>query len=266
MSKWGYCGTGPDYCGAGCQAGPCTGTGGGPCPISTQCRSKWGYCGTGPDYCGEGCQAGPCSGSGGGGGSGGGSAGVIDSTKFACAFNTIDSALRATRFNGLLATGWKPANSDEAAVFLAHVFHETDGLKTMREYCAPGCGSQYSGTWCSITAAPGKLYYGRGWFQLSWPCNYYNAGQSLGLDLLADPDMVENDPKVAVNAALWFYKANGMAAPAQRGDFAATTRIINGQLECNNGPGYNSQLTRVATYKRIRLCFNLGAPTINPVC
>ncbi|CAF1512296.1 unnamed protein product, partial [Rotaria sp. Silwood1] len=26
MSKWGYCGTGPDYCGAGCQAGPCTGT------------------------------------------------------------------------------------------------------------------------------------------------------------------------------------------------------------------------------------------------
>uniref|UniRef100_A0A453CAJ3 Chitin-binding type-1 domain-containing protein n=3 Tax=Triticinae TaxID=1648030 RepID=A0A453CAJ3_AEGTS len=23
-SQWGYCGTGPDYCGAGCQSGPCT--------------------------------------------------------------------------------------------------------------------------------------------------------------------------------------------------------------------------------------------------
>lgn len=23
-SQWGYCGTTPDYCGAGCQSGPCT--------------------------------------------------------------------------------------------------------------------------------------------------------------------------------------------------------------------------------------------------
>jgi hypothetical protein len=33
------------------------------------CCSRWGYCGTGNDYCGNGCQAGPCwSGGGGGGG------------------------------------------------------------------------------------------------------------------------------------------------------------------------------------------------------
>ncbi|CAF2457794.1 unnamed protein product [Rotaria sp. Silwood2] len=128
------------------------------------------------------------------------------------------------------------------------------------------CGPQYSGSWCSISGAPGKLYYGRGWFQLSWPCNYYSAGQSLGVDLLADPDKVENDPQVAVSTALWFYDANGMAAPAQIGDFASTTRLINGAIECNNGPGYTNQLTRVETYKRVRLCFNLGAPTINPVC
>ena len=28
------------------------------------CLSKWGYCGTDDDYCGEGCQAGPCRGGG----------------------------------------------------------------------------------------------------------------------------------------------------------------------------------------------------------
>lgn len=28
-SQYGYCGTGPDYCGSGCRSGPCTGTQGG---------------------------------------------------------------------------------------------------------------------------------------------------------------------------------------------------------------------------------------------
>lgn len=30
------------------------------CADAKQCLSKWGYCGTGSDYCGDGCQAGPC--------------------------------------------------------------------------------------------------------------------------------------------------------------------------------------------------------------
>ncbi|KAM0911828.1 hypothetical protein ACQ4PT_013191 [Festuca glaucescens] len=29
------------------------------CP-SDLCCSQWGYCGTSPDYCGPGCQSGPC--------------------------------------------------------------------------------------------------------------------------------------------------------------------------------------------------------------
>ena len=57
-----------------------------------------------------------------------------------------------------------------------------------------------------------------------------------------------------------------MANPAKQGDFAATTRIINGALECNGGSGYNSQLKRVETYRRIRRCFGLGDPSRNPVC
>ena len=28
------------------------------------CLSQWGYCGTTDDYCGEGCQGGPCRGGG----------------------------------------------------------------------------------------------------------------------------------------------------------------------------------------------------------
>ena len=77
---------------------------------------------------------------------------------------------------------------------------------------------------------------------------------------------METDNKLAVNTALWFYRTQGMAEPARRGDFAATTRIINGHLECNGGSGYSHQLGRVETYKRVRQCFNLGSPKINPIC
>ena len=57
-----------------------------------------------------------------------------------------------------------------------------------------------------------------------------------------------------------------MADPAQQGDFAATTRIINGKQECDGGPGANNQRTRVETYKRIRKCFGLGEPKKKPTC
>ena len=111
------------------------------CPDPLMCQSKWGYCGTGADYCGDGCSAGPCwTGTGGQTGTGGntGDGSIINEQNFACAFNTIDAGTRFSRLSGLRSSGWNPSNRDEAAVFLAHVFHETDGLKTIREYCAPG--------------------------------------------------------------------------------------------------------------------------------
>jgi predicted chitinase len=129
-----------------------------------------------------------------------------------------------------------------------------------------GCGPDYVQSWCNIQGASGQLYYGRGWFQLSYPCNYYAAGESIGLDLLNNPDLASQQQDVAVKTALWFYQTNNMAVPAQQGDFAATTRIINGKVECDGGPGAANQQTRVETYERIRQCFGLGNPTKNPTC
>lgn len=47
-SKYGYCGTGSDYCGTQTNCGNT----GAPCAAG-QCCSQYGYCGTGPDYCGS---------------------------------------------------------------------------------------------------------------------------------------------------------------------------------------------------------------------
>jgi hypothetical protein len=104
----------------------------GSCPDGNMCLSQWGYCGFGNEYCGEGCQGGPCHGNQGNNGD------IINEQNFQCAFNNLDDGTRNQRLDGLRRSGWKPHNKDEAAVFLAHVYHETDGLKTLTEYCAPG--------------------------------------------------------------------------------------------------------------------------------
>ena len=41
-----------------------------------------------------------------------------------------------------------------------------------------GCGRHYASSWREVQSQPDKLFYGRGWFQLSWSCNYYKAGQA----------------------------------------------------------------------------------------
>ena len=73
-SPAGYCGTGPDHCGSGCQSGPCLQGGettDGTCGIQNgdtlcgtwshgACCSKSGFCGNETEHCGTGCQSGPC--------------------------------------------------------------------------------------------------------------------------------------------------------------------------------------------------------------
>lgn len=83
---------------------------------------------------------------------------------------------------------------------------------------------------------------------------------------MKNPDLVSQQQDIAVKTAVWFFQANNIIEPARRGDFAATTRLINGAQECNGGPGANNQQTRVQTYKRVRRCFGLGEPKINPTC
>ncbi len=125
--------------------------------------------------------------------------------------------------------------------------------------------SNYQNSWCSIQAKPDRQYYGRGWFQLSYPCNYWNAGRTLGLDLLSEPDLVSQSDRIAAATAIWYYMTTGMNEPASRGDFANTTRILN-KYECNGNPGQHMQIDRVKTYQRIRQCFGLQEATNNLYC
>ncbi|KAF7098012.1 hypothetical protein CFC21_099781 [Triticum aestivum] len=64
--KYGYCGLGPEFCGAGCQNGacstdkPCGNQANGARCTNNYCCSQYGSCGLGKDYCGTNCQSGAC--------------------------------------------------------------------------------------------------------------------------------------------------------------------------------------------------------------
>ena len=94
--------------------------------------------------------------------------------------------------------------------------------------------------------ALGKKYYGRGPLQISWNFNYGLAGQSIGFDLLGNPDKVAQDPVISFKTALWLWMNNAHKVMPQ--GFGATIRAINGALECN-GKNPAAVNARVGYYK-----------------
>lgn len=189
--------------------------------------------------------------------------------RFDCIFDQLTPAQRDQRWNGyqeaLNLIPFAPQTQEELMMFFAHVSHETDGLQTYEEYCGQSgaCADDYQDSWCPpVQAEPGKHYYGRGWFQLSWPCNYNGAGQALGVDFLKNPEKVAESDAYAAATAMWFWNANNMGEPARNGNFGGSTSIIN-SIECGGTP---QQTNRIERYQKVRRCFGLPDATENLRC
>ena len=108
-------------------------------------------------------------------------------------------------------------SKDEIALFLAHIMHETNGLKYMVEqnledkskYNCKENGEEWERKWAKHNV-PGQYYYGRGCLQLSWTFNYYQASMDLDFykddTLLKNPDFVSKDRYLSWITAAWFWK------------------------------------------------------------
>lgn len=83
----------------------------------------------------------------------------------------------------------------------------------------------------------GWRYRGRGLIQITGLANYRACGRALGVDLVANPALLE-DPQHAALSAGWFWQTNGCNELADAADFEALTRRING--------GLNGQADRLA--------------------
>ncbi|WP_338660197.1 glycoside hydrolase family 19 protein [Pseudomonas bubulae] len=87
----------------------------------------------------------------------------------------------------------------------------------------------YAGRMGNTAPGNGWKYRGRGLIQLTGKTNYQLCGEALGLDLLAQPELLEK-PQQACMAAAWFWGSNGLNSLADTGDIETITRRINGGL------------------------------------
>ncbi|MFD3929824.1 glycoside hydrolase family 19 protein [Streptomyces sp. NPDC058614] len=169
-------------------------------------------------------------------------------------YSGLTAALSA--YPGFANTGSDTVKKQEAAAFLANVNHETGGLVYIVEqntanyphYC----------DWSQSYGCPAgqAAYYGRGPIQLSWNFNYKAAGDALGIDLLGNPWLVQNDAAVAWKTGLWYWNTqNGPGtmtphnAMVNGAGFGQTIRSINGSLECD-GKNPAQVQSRVDAYNR----------------
>ncbi|XP_052173082.1 endochitinase EP3 [Diospyros lotus] len=241
------------------------------------CCSQYGYCGTGEDYCGKGCQEGPCTGQSPPSAGNGVSVsdivtqaffdGIIGQAAGSCAgksFYSRATFLEATDSYGLFGReGSVDDSKREIAAFFAHVTHETGHFCYIEEI--DGASKDYCDeTNTQYPCVAGKGYYGRGPIQLSWNFNYGPAGNSIGFDGLNNPDLVANDPLISFKTALWFWMNNCHSAIVSGKGFGETIRAINGALECD-GANPDTVNARVGYFKDY--CNQLGVdPGANLYC
>ncbi|KAF8041258.1 hypothetical protein BT93_A0002 [Corymbia citriodora subsp. variegata] len=228
------------------------------------CCSKYGYCGTGSNYCGPGCQEGPCytppndvvvadvvteaffdA--------------IIRQAAESCEgkhFYTRGTFLEATGgYPQFGRVGTDDDSKREIAAFFAHVTHATG------HFCFINQINGTSKNYCDATITqypcnPSKSYHGRGPIQLSWNFNYGPAGDSIGFDGLNDPDKVATNPLISFQTALWYWM--DFVHQVMNQGFGATIRAINGILECD---GANPATVQARVRYYTEYCNQLG---VNP--
>lgn len=77
------------------------------------------------------------------------------------------------------------------------------------------------------SSGDGWRYRGRGPIQLTGRDNYRRCGAALGVDLVADPDLLF-EPPTGVRSALWFWRVRGLDRVDDDGDVLDETRLVNG--------------------------------------
>lgn len=117
----------------------------------------------------------------------------------------------------------------QIAYIFATVFWETDRtMQPIAEY-GKGKGKRYG-----VPAGPfGKIYYGRGFVQLTWLANYQKATEHFEIDYVRNPDWVMR-PEDAAQIMLWGMRTGAFTGKklsdyfnSQKCDWLEARRIIN---------------------------------------
>lgn len=133
------------------------------------------------------------------------------------------------------------------AAFLAQIAHESMSLMYTAEIAD---GASYEGRRDLGNTQPGdgKRFKGRGLIQLTGRTNYAACGTALSLDLIGSPELLQG-VEAACRSAAWFWKTRGLNELADKDEFGAITRRING--------GFNGLDDRIQYWLRARKVLGL---------
>ena len=136
----------------------------------------------------------------------------------------------------------------QMAHFIAQIGHESASFLYTEEIAD---GSAYEGRNDLGNTKPGdgKRYKGRGLIQLTGRANYQAYSKYSGVDYVAEPEQLADDPFVAVDVSCWFWKDRGIDKLAEQDDVKAVTKRING--------GYTHLDERIANLNRAKAVLGL---------
>ena len=130
------------------------------------------------------------------------------------------------------------------AAFIAQIGHESGRLIYVRELWGPTPTqqeyeppSEKATDLGNTQQGDGFRYRGRGLIQVTGRTNYAACGAALGLDLIGQPELLEQPSNASLSAA-WFWNTHGCNSLADIMDFETITRHINGGLN-----GFDDRLT-----------------------
>ena len=131
------------------------------------------------------------------------------------------------------------------AAFLAQILHETGSLRYMEEVDS---GAAYDTGKLAVRLGntpqrdgDGERYKGKGGLQITGKANYEAVSKGLGVDFVSHPELLK-EPCYAVQSACWWWTTHGLNRLADKKDFKAITKIING--------GENGEKDREKYYSR----------------
>lgn len=118
---------------------------------------------------------------------------------------------------------------NRAVNFLAQAAHETAGFDTLEEYAS---GSAYEGRsdLGNTKSGDGVKYKGRGIFMYTGRYNYTKLGEKLGVDLVSNPKLLQENIEYAVLSAFIYWNERNLNKYADHDNIETITRKINGGL------------------------------------
>ncbi len=120
--------------------------------------------------------------------------------------------------------------TEQQAMFLANVGHESGGLKWLTELWGPTeAQKRYEGRrdLGNTQAGDGVRFKGRGLLQTTGRANYKALSDHLGIDFIANPEKLAQPMEASLSAG-YFWQSHNLNAVADGGDFLRVVKTING--------------------------------------